>query len=308
MAPDLDDALRGLVREELEKAGAIAAAQPAHTKAMPLDLLFLGVLAADCALALVIVPQLQSEAAEKAFKIVEWSATSVFAAAAAWFQQRFLIWMRRKAFRVSSCLLLLTFLPVEFRLVPIRVPTAVEADTITSLDGQPVDAAPWPYWVTLSSHPLLVSWAATCGEDQPKTELTPVEVLRSVLWPTVQPEYLHLSLSLPKTAQGPRLYITREQSFDSDEIKVLRDSVSFGMAARVETATAGQVVVRPLPTVASVPLRLRSDGQYDIRLTAQGMCLSEYRSRRDGSLASRVGGAKSCLLATLGDCQVSHFQ
>src|SRR4029077_21177980 len=127
----LDAALRAVVREELIRAGVATA--PAHSSKddanapTKRDLAVLAIVAADCALALVVFPAADNSAVQSFIKVMQWTGGTVFVAAATWFQKRFLVLTRGRAFRTIACVALLLMLPQKVPVVPILVPQAAES-------------------------------------------------------------------------------------------------------------------------------------------------------------------------------------
>lgn len=278
----LDDSVRGVVRDELVRAGVVQApvrpATPTRT-----DLLLLVVLAADIALVLLVIPYANNSAVEKFLTVVQWVGTTVFVAAATWFQEKFLEFSRTKAFRVVAFGVLALLLPQKVPLIPIHVPRPAEAMQLT-LDGDRLPpGVSGRRMVTISSHTLqAVASGQQCAVgDQPAVSLRWTELPSAVREAPIVDLYYDVSASFPASVKIDTVVrlARRDRAWREHDTAVLDQSLIDAKAGTRQASEDGGVGILYPAGFGAASLRL-PNGDYILELTTtDGTCLARACGR-----------------------------
>jgi len=289
----LDGAVRSVVRDELKRAGLTASEPEAPASPTKLDLLILGVVAADCALALVVYPTADNSAVQSFVKVMQWTGGTIFVAAATWFQKRFLLLTRRHAFRAVAIALLVLMLPQQVPLVPILVPRAAESvsefkfddrDSITKSSGRRL--------VTMSSHTLVTTAADQKCVVTPQPTLT---IAATELWSDIWrqrfvPIYYEAFANFP-TEEGEKVekvltISRRDGSFRSHEVDIVRKALALQRTGRLrdDQTSPSTMQIDVDGSTAASQLRL-ANGPYSLELQdKRNNCLGRLCGQLDKSI------------------------
>jgi hypothetical protein len=268
---DLDEMVRELVRDELVKAGLVKARRgDARRRPTWVDLVMLSIVAADCTQLLVLIPSLNNSAVETFLKVVQWTGATVFVAAATWFQEQFLTFTRRLAFRVVVLVTFLVLLPQKVPLVPIIVPRASEPVIELTFDADPItESAGGRRMVSMASHTLSLTVPRGCGlQEQPKLTLKWTELASAVRRQHVVPVYYRVAVSLPDTdGKDTQLRILRrDSSLTEEDVNVVRASRVKAKLTSPENVSSNQLVLHHNSQVGASQMEL-PNGDYELTLT-----------------------------------------
>lgn len=290
----LDGAVRSVVRDELKRAGLAASEPETPTTPTKLDLLILGIVAADCALALVVYTTADNSAVQSFVKVMQWTGGTIFVAAATWFQKRFLMLTRRPGFRVVAVVLLVLMLPQQVPLVPILVPRAAESVSEFKFDDRDsINKSSGRRLVTMSSHTLVTTSADQKCVMTPQPTLT---IAATELWSDIWrqrfvPIYYEAFANFP-TEDGEKvekvLTISRRDGwFRSHEVDIVRKALALQRTGRLrddESASPRRMLIDVDGSTAASQLRL-PNGQYRLELQdTRNNCLGLLCGQLDKSI------------------------
>jgi hypothetical protein len=292
----LDGAVRSVVRDELKRAGLAGSEPETPTSPTSLDLLVLGVVAADCALALVVYPAADNSAVQNFVKVMQWTGGPILVAAATWFPTRLLLVARRPTLRVVAIALLVLMLPQQVPLVPILVPRAAETvsefkfddrDSITKSSGRRL--------VTMSSHTVVTTSAdqKCASTPQPTLTIAATELWSDIWRQRVVPIYYEAFANFPtEESEKVEKVLTisrRDGSFHSQEVVIVRKALAIRRTGRLrddESASSRKMQIDVDGSTAGSQLRL-ANGPYILELLdTHNTCLG----RLCGQLAKSLNG------------------
>jgi len=289
----VDEVLRTVIRNEMAKTGLTSAqVNPDHPKPTKGDLILLSVVAADCALILVLVPSLENSAVETFLKVVQWTGATVFVAAATWFQEQFLSFTRGMTFRAIAVLTLLVLLPQKVPLVPILVPQAAEDLSDLKFDTDSILNNTGRRMVTLASHTLTsTTTGQLCSlQTQPALSMGVGDLWSAVRRRRVVPLYYGVNATFPfmQSRDDKHLRITRrDDELAAQDLAILRRSLVQRKAGRLADAAQSRDVAVAFGSNDGAAYVELPGGSYGLELrTGVGACLG------------RVGGQLRALLGS----------
>jgi hypothetical protein len=277
----LEDALRSVVQDELRKTGVSGAPPPAPAaehKATKLDLLVLAVVAADCALVLVLYPAVGNTSVQNFIKVMQWTGGTVFVAAATWFQKQFLEFTRTRPFRWIASVILLVLLPQQVPVIPILNPRAGANVISLGFDDDVITKSGGRRLVTATSHVFSTVTSEKCAvKDQPITHLRLMELWSAIETQRVVPVFFNANLVFPENLpKNPTLMVRASGHFFTPaEIEQARMSVEKSGSGHLSSeSTERQLQVDVKPETSGSLLTL-ADAVYDLAIQdAAHKCLA----------------------------------
>jgi hypothetical protein len=288
----LEDALRAVVRDELTRAGlAPSRSEPPndHTAPTTVDLIILAVVAADCALALVVYSAADNSAVQSFVKVMQWTGGTVFVAAVTWFQKRFLLLTRGMAFRAIACAAFLLMLPQQVPFAPILVPRAAEIVSELKFDNTDrISQSSGRRFVTVASHTLTTTPAdQKCAmATQPQLVVNATDLWSDIWQQRVVPVYYEGWATFPADDGVKLLSIARrDRPFTSDEIDIVRKSLAVKKSGRLRDGAPPhqKIQIDVDGKIAASQLRL-ANGRYQLELRDKNdRCLGRVCGLLDNS-------------------------